>query len=118
MVFRGYGFITVVRSPVFFGEMKMDEKAIGELIVIPLIKDMAERRGIKGVDDDHVKAFLTKAPDSIEAVLKRDPELHKAVIADLGDAGDALVSGVVDALARLFTAVMADSEETENAGNR
>lgn len=84
----------------------MDDKTAGLLvnvILVPVVKNLAGRRGVHGVTKDNLKTF-TKDPAKVLSLLKENTDLHKKVIEDLADALDNIASEAVNALVAVFRA--------------
>ena len=72
-----------------------------ELVVVPVVKRLAERRGIHGVTKESLEMKIT---DVITA-LENDKELKKTVENELGDIVDNIIGSAVDAFFGVLIAV-------------
>ncbi len=72
-----------------------------KLVVVPVVKRLAERRGIHGVTKETLEMKIT---DVITA-LENDKKLKETVEKDLADAVDNIVSSAVDAFFGVLSAV-------------
>lgn len=76
-----------------------------ELVVVPVVIELLERRGVVGVGVDHVADPTDTQVGAILELLRSDKSLQEGVIKDVADAADEIASGFVDAAVRLFKAV-------------
>ncbi len=84
-----------------------------EFVVMPLIKELADRRGVSGVTEDNLKA-LAKDPEKVLERIKADPGLQRWIITDLADGIDSIGSCFIDAIKHIFLAfpVTGSGEDT------
>ena len=73
-----------------------------ELVVVPVIKRLAQDRGIHGVTAETIEGLDTK---DVIAALKADSKLADTVTDDLADTVDNIVSSAVDAFFGVLIAV-------------
>ncbi len=76
-----------------------------DLVIIPVLKELAVRRGVHGVTKENIEAF-TKLPHNILTGLKNNDKLRHEIIEHFADAIDNVVSEAVDALVAVFAANM------------
>ena len=84
----------------------MDTKTVTlltETVVIPVLKELAARRGVHGVTKENIEA-LTKNPQQILVNLGNNPGLKKKVVDDFADAIDNIAGDAIDALVSVFAA--------------
>ena len=75
-----------------------------EYLVIPVIRELASRRNVHGVNEETLGAFI-KNPKAVINELKKNPALREKVKTDLADVIDNIASDGVDAILALFAAV-------------
>ncbi len=75
-----------------------------EFVVIPLIRELASRRNIHGVNEETLGVFA-KNPKRALLEIKKNPALRKEITTGLADAVDNIGSDAVDAVLALFAAV-------------
>ena len=86
-----------------------------ELIAIPLLKELARRRGVQGVTEKNLKAFVES--DDIMINLKDNKPLNNKVIDAFADAIDNIASEAVDAIAWIFGANTPGGTESEESSD-
>lgn len=74
-----------------------------ELVIVPVIKTLAVRRGVHGVTEENLKQFTAK-PEKVLALLKDNKGLCASVVEDLADSIDNVAGDAVDALTAVFAA--------------
>ena len=74
-----------------------------KLVVVPLIVELAERRGVEGIIKEDIEAFASD-PEAILKMLDVMTDLRGDVVKDLANLVDDIFESGVDALVKLFKA--------------
>lgn len=84
-----------------------------KLVVSPLLTELAERRGVHGVQPSDLSALLAN-PKTALAVLDGDPELRGQVATELADGLEMLLGGAVDAVLSVLARVHGGADHAES----
>ena len=87
-----------------------------ELILLPLLKELAGRRGVHGVTEANIRTFC-EDPETVLASIKNNPALNRRVVEAIADAIDNLGSEAVDAISWVFGANTAGGPKDDNTGD-
>ncbi len=82
-----------------------------ELVVVPVVKKLAERRGIHGVTKESLEMKIT----DVIIALDNDKELKETVENDLADAVDNIISCAVDAFFDVLSAVNSGANRSDDS---
>ena len=74
-----------------------------ELVAVPVLRELASRRGVQGVTAENLKAFAAD-PERILNMLKENSALRHNVVEDLADGIDNVLGDMIDGLGKLFAA--------------
>ena len=72
-----------------------------EIIIIPVLKELAARRGVHGVTKENIEA-LVKNPQQVLTNLQQSKSLQVKAITDFADAIDNVAGDAIDALVSIF----------------
>ena len=75
------------------------------LVIVPIIAELLERRGINGVTQENIEAFA-KDPEGILKLMQESSSMQVRVVKDVADTVDFFANGIVDAFGLLFAAKM------------
>jgi len=84
-----------------------------EYIAIPLVRELAARRGAYGVNKKDIED-LGKDPERVLNTIKNDPGLQTRVIEALADGIDNVGSSLIDAVFEVFKAYRVLGEQDGN----
>lgn len=87
-----------------------------EYLLIPVIKELASRRGVHGVNEVSLGEFR-KNPIQVMNLLKKDPALKSQVVVGIADAADKIGSDAINAVLALFAASTPRGSGNEQPGD-
>ncbi len=76
-----------------------------ELVIVPVIKDLLERRGIHGVTKENLESFA-EDPEKVLTALAADRQLQATIVEMFADGIDNVLGDIVGGLGTLFAAVV------------
>ncbi len=74
-----------------------------EFVAVPVLRELASRRGIQGVTAENLKAFAAD-PERVLNALKANPALQRNIVEDLADGIDNVLGDIVNGIGTLFAA--------------
>ena len=88
-----------------------------EFVVIPVLRNLAERRGIHGVTEYNIETFV-KDPKKALTILRESTSIREKVVDDIADAIENVAAPAIDALAEIFKKATPGGDPDGDTRNR